>query len=160
MPFYYNVSPGTNLTTNATANTETDHLRFLTVANQRPCLVNAIALIGKSAGATSLSGIALHVKRFGTPSTGGTAITPTPRAAVAPAAATTAFTAPTVGSTPSIQLTIGCSIGGPGAWVAQEPEAAVILEPNGGANGNVDFLSISGTASLPFELSVDFSEGL
>lgn len=157
MPFIYGVSLATpgNYATNSTINTDTDHLRALTVAT-RPASVNAIYLLGKGAGLTAISGIIIRVARFSTPSTVGTAAQIRPRDPAAPAATTTWFTAPTVGTTQIQQLVVGCGAAGPGGWVAPTADSQIYLEANGGADGNLDLISQSGTISLNFEMSVDY----
>jgi len=157
MPFVYSTVPGANVTTSGTPNTEVDHLRYLTAATRQAAII-ALYLLGKGAGLTAISGIVARFKRFGTASSAGGAITPAPRDPTAPAAVLTGFTAPTAGSTPTLQLAVGCGAAGPGGWVAPNPDAAIVLVPGGGANGNVDLFSASGTASLNLEYAVEHSE--
>lgn len=155
MPFYYACALG-NTTANGTANTELDHLRLLTVANQPTCRVSGLFVVGQSATA---GGIRLRVASFATPSTAGSAFTPAERRPDGPAASTTAFTAPTLGSTRTNHLTIGTSqVGGTGGWVALEEAHAINLLANGGANGNLDLISIATTASTPFDPTLEFAE--
>ena len=147
MPFVYGTTPSTNFTTNGTANTLTDHVRTLT-GPTRAAMFNAIYLIGKGAGLTAISGIAIRANRYSTASTAGSAQTPAPRDPTAPASTITYNTGPTRGTTATTQLAIGCGAAGPGGWVAPNPDSVVLLVAGGGANGNVDFESISGTVSL------------
>lgn len=144
-------------TTNGSANTVTDHLRFLTVS-PRPCNIQSVMLQGRGAGLTAISGIMVKATRFGTASTVGTAASIRPRDAGQQAAVTTAFTLPTIGTTPTIALVLGCGAAGPGGWVAMNPDSVVSLATNGGANGNIDFLSGSGTISLAFDMTVEHWE--
>lgn len=155
--FVYNTSPPANVTTNGTANTDTDHLRILTVAGTI-CLVRALYLKGKGAGLTAISGIEASLKRMATPSTVGAAIVPAPADARSPAAATTPFTGPTIGATPTIALSISCGASGPGGWVAQDRDDEIHLVAGGGANGNLDLISQSGTISLNFGYSLRHME--
>lgn len=157
MPFFYSIAPGANVATSGTANTEVDHLRTLTVA-ARPAYVTGCRVQGKGAGLTAISGIILRLFRFATPSTVGTTITPRPRDAGSVAARLTAFTAPTIGATPTLQEAFGCGAAGPGGWVAEDAEAAIALDPAGGANGNLDLMSASGTVSLNLEYGLTFKE--
>lgn len=156
MPFIYATAPSANVATNATPNTDTDHLRVLTVA-AKGAAIKALYLIGKGAGLTAISGIAARLIRLATASTSGSAITPSPRGTVG-AAALTGFTAPTIGATPLQQLVIGCGAAGPGGWVAPDVDSAIALDANGGANGNLDLISSSGTASLNFQYSLEHAE--
>lgn len=157
MPFVYTISPGTNVTTNATANTDTDHLRTATGAS-RAAAFTGLWITGKSAGATSLTSISVRLSRFSTASTGGTAITPRPRHPSNPAATLTAATAPTAGTTQILQQAIGCGIANGNGWVARDADSAIQLEAGGGANGNLDLISQSGGTSLPFEYTLEFAE--
>jgi hypothetical protein len=156
MPFIYATAPSANVATNATVNTDTDHLRLLTVA-AKGAAVKALYLVGKGAGLTAISGIAVRLVRLATASTVGTAITPTPRGTVG-TASTTAFTAPTVGATPTQQLVIGCGAAGPGGWVAPDVDSQIFLDANGGASGNLDLISSSGTIALNFQYSLEHAE--
>ncbi len=144
-------------TTNGTANTTTDHLRFLTVS-PRPANIQAVYVVGRGAGLTAISGISLRLMRMATASTVGTAASLRPRDAGQQAAVTTAFTLPTIGSTPTLSLTFGCGAAGPGGWVAPNPDSVISLATAGGANGNIDLLSGSGTVSLGFDATVEHFE--
>jgi hypothetical protein len=144
-------------TTNATPNTTTDHLRFLTVS-PRAAYIQACYVTGRAAALTTISGISFRFIRFGTASTVGTAASIRPRDPGSQAAVTTAFTAPTIGSTPTLQLAFGCGAAGPGGWVAPNPDSQIYLATAGGANGNVDLISGSGTASLNFDAVVEHGE--
>lgn len=144
-------------TTNGTANTTTDHLRFLTVA-AAPAMIQGVYVVGRGAGLTAISGISFRMLRFGTASTVGTAASVRPRDARAPAASTTAFTLPTIGATPTLQLAFGCGAAGPGGWVAPNPDSVIYLSAGGGANGNVDLVSGSGTILLGFDATFEHQE--
>lgn len=157
MPFVYHTGPAANVATSGTANTEVDHLRTLTAAG-RGARISGLYLTGKGAALTAISGIIVRLYRFVTASTVGTAITPRPRDPLSPAALLTAFTAPSVGGTPTLQLAVGCGAAGPGGWVARDQDSPMELVPAGGANGNLDLLSASGTASLNFEYSLEHAE--
>jgi hypothetical protein len=155
--FVYGISPAANVATNGTANTDTDHLRLLT-GSARGAFLLGLYLQGKGAGLTAIRGIIARLARYTTPSTAGAALVPQPRMASAPAATTTASTGPTVGTTQTVQLAVGCGAAGPGGWVAPNPEAAIQLEAAGGAKGNLDLISQSGTISLNFEYSAELGE--
>ena len=155
--FMYSISPAANVATNGSADTDTDHLRFLTTAT-KAAFVNALYLTGKGAGLTAISGIIARLVRFSTPSTVGSAIVPAPRGPGAPAAVGTPFTGPTVGTTQTLQLAVGCGAAGPGGWVAPTPSAQMGMNANGGALGNFDLISQSGTISLNFEYTLEYEE--
>ena len=157
MPFVYGTARHVNDTTSGTANTEVDHLRTLTGAT-RAASVTGIYVLGKGAGLTAISGIVVRVRRFATASTVGTAITPAPKDPTAPAAILTAFTLPTAGATATQQLAFGCGAAGPGGWVARDRDSEILLVAGGGANGNLDLFSASGTVSLSFEYALEHLE--
>ena len=149
---------GAQYTTNGTANTLTDHIRFLTVS-PRACSIQGIYVVGRGAGLTAISGIMFRVMRLATASTAGTAATPHPRDPGSQAAATTPFTLPTIGSgAVATALVIGCGAAGPGGWVSPNPDSNIYLATAGGANGNADIVSGSGTVSLGFDMTVEHSE--
>lgn len=156
MPFVYATAPSANVSSNATPNTDTDHLRFLTVA-AKGAQLKALYLIGKAAALTAITGIGTRIIRLGTASTVGSAITPAPRG-TSGTASLTAFTAPTIGATPLQQLVVGCGAAGPGGWVAPDPDSQISLDAAGGANGNADLVSSSGTASMNFQYTIEHAE--
>jgi hypothetical protein len=159
--FFYGVVPGVNFTTSAVAGTENDVL-FVRPGASRAVNLAAIAMQGKGTNLTSLSGIIQRVKKWTTTaSSGGTAITPSPRDPGAQAAKATAGQA-SAGVTsgtggPVLQLVVGCSGSGPGAWsYLNNPDVAITLE--GGANQSIDLFSSSGAVSMVYETSCDISE--
>lgn len=157
MPFVYAISPAANVATNATPNTDTNHLRTLTGSSRRAA-VQGLYLIGKGAGLTAISGIVARLSRFATASSAGSSITPRPKEPSSPAASLTAFTGPTSGTTQTVQQAVGCGAAGPGGWVARDADSMIALEAGGGANGNLDLISQSGTASLNFEYTLEIVE--
>lgn len=156
MPFGYTTAPAANVATNAAPNTDTNHLRLLTGAS-RTAHIMGLTMVGKGAGLTSISGIVVRMTRFATASTAGSAITPRPKAQSG-AAVLTAFTGPTSGATPTVPEIGGCGAAGPGGWAARDLDHAIFLEAGGGANGNLDLISQSGTASLNFEYGLSHQE--
>lgn len=155
----YDISPPAAVTTSASANTDVDHLRLLTVA-ARMAWVKALGTHGKGAALTTITGINLWLKRFATPSTVGAAITPTPRDQSGQVAARlTAFTAPTIGATPTIAKAIGCGATSPGGWVAPDVDSYITLDAGGGANGNLDLISqTAGVVALGFGYDMEVGE--
>src|SRR5262245_13242872 len=155
MPFFFDTNQ--SVTSNGSANTETDHLRFLTVSQQETAKV--VGLYGACRFGTA-GGAQIRLKPFGTASTAGSGVTPAKRHPSFPAASLTAFSGPTAGATPTVRLTVGLAqTGGTGGWVAIEPGAAISLLANGGANGNLDVYSIANGASVPIDFTVEHSEG-
>lgn len=156
MPFVYAGSLATagNLTTSGTPATETD--AFFVKAGARDVGLQAVYLIGKGAGLTAISGIAMRIVKFGTASTAGTAITPAPCDPGAQAAKATSASRPTAGSTRTNRVVFGCGAAGPGAWVAPNRESMPFLEAAGAPS--IDGFDVSGTASLTYEFSYEIVE--
>jgi hypothetical protein len=156
MPMVYTTSPATagNTATNAGANTESDVIYF--IAGTRNFALQAMYLIGKAAGLTAISGIAIRIVKFTTPSTTGTAATPAPKDVGMQASKHTAKTGGTAGSTRTQHAIFGCGAAGPGGWVAPNPDSVILLE--GSSAPSLDALSVSGTASLNFEFTTETVE--
>ena len=157
--FVYESSLATagNLTTNGTANTETETFRLNAVTQGRNVALQSIYLIGKGAGLTAISGIALRVITWGTGATVGTAITPAPKDQNAPAASATAASRPTAGTTRTNRIVIGCGAAGPGGWVAPNPDSTIAIRASATPQ-SIDGLDVSGTVSLNFEFSFEHQE--
>jgi hypothetical protein len=156
VPFIYTgalATPG-NLTTNATPNTETD--AFFIKAGVRNAVLRLVRLIGKGAGLTSISGIAMRMCKFATASTSGTGITPNPKDPGAQAAKATSASRPTAGTSRTNHDVFGCGAASPGGFVAPDADSCLTLE--GGSAGSIDGMDISGTASLNYEFSYDLVE--
>lgn len=158
MPFCFSTQSqmqAGSYSTSATPVTEIDFASFKAGAG-RTCAIYAMRGQGRGAALTSLSGIEINVKLWTTASTGGTALTPSPNDPQAPAAATV----PRIGTGGGVNAVTPGSGGGlyrggfgfggsgPGGWVAQTPDASLILQA--GYAGSFDFYSISGTASMLF----------
>jgi hypothetical protein len=161
VPFIYGVSPGVNFTTSGVANTEIDAL-FIRPGTGRAVNLISAQVQGKGANLTSLSGIMQRVKKWTTTaSSGGTAITPSPRDPGAQAAKATAGQA-SAGVTsgtggPVLQLAFGCSGSGPGSWSwLNNQDVAVTLEAS--ADQSIDLFGISGAVSMVYEVSCDILE--
>lgn len=151
---YYTVTA--SQTSNVTPATESQSARLLTVANQRTALITALTVAARMAAA---GGLILRLKVAATPGTAGGAYTPDKVDPDAPVAATTAFTAHTVGTTLTVRRIIGCAApGGFGGWFAATLEQALTLKPNGGANGNAELTNLSGLASTNFDFLMEFAE--
>lgn len=157
MPFYYDVS--IPITTNSGAGTLSTqaHITLRTVSNQAVCMVKGCYADARSgtAGGGQIRGLTL-----GTPSSSGTTTVPNKRHPSAPAALTSCLTTGgTPGSSPNQRFSFGVAqTGGTGGWVAIEPDAAVQLLPNTGANGNLDIMSQFNAASVTVDLTLEFSE--
>ena len=157
MPMVYGLSLATagNLTTNGSANTETD--TWFVKAGVRNVALQSMYVVGKGAGLTAISGISFRIIKFTTASTAGTAITPAPRDPGMQAAKATSASRPTAGSTrTNVSPIFGCGAAGPGGWVAPNPDSMILLEGGGGLS--IDCMDVSGTASLNFEWSAEILE--
>lgn len=158
MPFCYTGSLATagNTATHATPNTETE-VFFIKAGSTRSTGLYAIDVGGKGAGLTTLSGIGFRLIRWATAATAGTSFTPQPQDPGAQAYTGTAASAPTAGSTRTNRNIFTCGATSPNGWWAKTPDAVHVL-PAGNA-ASYDLLSISGTASLNFEWSLEVVEG-
>jgi hypothetical protein len=156
MPMVYDFGLATagNFTTSGTANTESN--TYSIKPGVRNVGLQSLALLGKGAGLTAISGIVARIVSWATASTSGTALTPTPKDPQMGAAKATVVSAATNGSTRTNRLSIGCGAAGPGGWVAPNPDS-VIYQQGSGA-GSTDVLNASGTASLNFECSGEIVE--
>lgn len=156
MPMVYSCSLATagSLTTNGSANTETD--AWFLKAGVRNAALQSMYVIGKGAGLTAISGIAFRIIKFTTASTAGTGMTPTPKDPGMQAAKATSASRPTAGSTRVNRIAFGCGAAGPGGWVAPNPDSVEMLE--GGGALSIDCMDVSGTVSLAYEFSLEFQE--
>jgi hypothetical protein len=143
-----------NLTTNSSANTETD--AFFVTAGARNVGLLSCQLIGKGAGLTAISGIAMRFVKWGTGSTSGTSITPRPVDPGMQAATATAASRPTAGSTRTNHHIVGMGAAGPGGFVSENPDAMMTLQ--GSATNSMDGMDVSGTVSLAYEFSIKTCE--
>lgn len=157
--FVYESSLATagNLTTNGSANTETETFRLNAIANGRNVGLQAVYLIGKGAGLTAISGISMRIITWTTGATAGTTITPSPKDINGPAATATAASRPTAGTTRTNRIVFGCGAAGPGGWVAPNPDSLIMIRGQA-TPYSIDGLDVSGTVSLNFEFSFEHQE--
>ncbi len=144
-----------NLTTSGTPATETDAF-FIKAGSGRDVALQYLTLIGKGAGLSSLSGLAIRVIKMGTASTGGTGITASPSDPGYQAAKCTAASRPSIGSTRTNRIIAGCPAAGPGGWMPVHQNAFEVLEAGGAPS--IDVIDVSGTASLVYEGSLGIQE--
>jgi hypothetical protein len=157
MPIYYDFAK--DCTSNAATLTSTTHFRFLTIANQ-PTMSLSL-LFGGCYGATAGGGV-LRLIIPGTPGSGGTPQTPGKKRPISPNASTTLFN-DTTGITPGagavMRFLVGLAqTGGMGGYAPAEPDAAIMLLANGGANGNMEIASLFNATGVQFGIGGDFSE--
>jgi hypothetical protein len=157
MPFVYSVDNGSTYATHATPSTEdpTIVLRQTT----RNCGLQGMYAAGRAAAATTITGIGYRVRRWTTVGSGGTTVTPAPRAIGTTASTVcvdkaSAITAGTVSG--AYQASFGCGKAGPGGWVARDADSVILLEA--GSSDELDVNSIAGEASLSHQLSLEIVE--
>jgi len=160
MPFYYDLNK--NCTTSGSGLTEVLHLVAQTAANQDTAAIKAVYATARS---TTAGGGSLRVKyNTGTATTGGTSQTPGKRNTNSPAAGLTwitdAGTFTTASATLTTRLAVGfAQTGGMGGWVALESSDAFSMSPNKTNPVDVQFWSLSASASVAFDATAEFSEG-
>jgi hypothetical protein len=155
LPFYYSIA--STHTTSATAATELDALRLLTVAT-RQCICTR--LIVGAAGAAQDNQVMAKLWRMSTASTVGSAFVPQSHDQGSPAAVTTPFTGPTIGTkNTNATLILPFNSRAMVQWVALNPDEAITLHSNGGANGNIDLLDEEAAAvAVVMRYQLTFSE--
>jgi hypothetical protein len=170
MPFVYTVDTvavAENFVTSAAANTLIDHLFAAPKTGAAGTAVRNITVLslivgGKGAALTSITGIGYRLKKWTTTaSAGGTAIVPAPRDPGAQASLFTAggASAGVTSGTGGPTLLGGCTSGaaGPGGWVAENPDAAHVIQGN--ATQSIDlFTSQAGTVAMNFEARLAVQE--
>ena len=149
-------TPG-NFTTSGSANTEVGAMYFKSSATGGSVNLLAISAGGKGSGLTTLSAIALRVRKYATGSTAGTAASIVPVDPAMQAATHTAFTGGTLGSTATNLMILVFGAAGPGGWVAPNPDAMPKLAP-ASTTVSMDIVSSTGGTSLTFELSTQIAE--
>lgn len=159
MPFAYGVAPtvATFLTTSGSANTELPNLALRQAT--RNCLVTSILVGGRGSALTTISGVEWRVRRWTTAGSGGTSITPAPRAIGTTASTTavsseSAITAGTVSG--AYQVSFSCGAAGPGGWTARNNDYGLLLEA--GSSDEFDLNSLSTTTSLNVQVSAEIEE--
>lgn len=156
--FYYDVGRPTN-TTNASAGTEDKLAAARTVANQRTAAIFGMYVSGRHG--TSGGIIVRTTTRPTTANSSGTGRTPQKRDPDAPAASTVITDGDfTVGTGTAVQRQmVGCAAqGGFGGWFAATPEQSILMKPNGGVTGNIEWNMVGGNASLVFDFGLEFAE--
>jgi hypothetical protein len=150
-------APATPYASHATPNTE-DPTLVVRAHASRNTVLQALFVLGRGVALTAITGIGFRVRRWTTAGSGGTAITPAPRALGATANATaadkvTAITAGTVSG--AYQLSFGCGAAGPGGWVARDQDSGILLL---GAGGELDVNSVSGVTAMLHHVSAEIAE--
>lgn len=141
-------------TTNGSANTESDAIRYLTVS-PRPCNITRIVL-GTSGAPTLDAQIFFDVRRMSTASTAGSAFVPEKSEPANQAAVSTPFTGPTKG-TPNTNPLLYLALNQRGTWqwsTVPGSDEQIALITGGGANGNIDLLSNASAISVPVRVTI------
>jgi hypothetical protein len=167
MPLYYDVTKA--CTTNGTGNTETTHLWGKTAANQETATILAVYPHAYNFGTSGSGGVRMKTNTGTTASGGNTTglngangVAKNLRYGVA-AGMTWAGdgAAITAGATLALRESIGFSqTGAGGGWVALTPQQGIQMMPNATNPVDVELTSIAFSVSVPFDLVVDFSEGV
>ena len=161
MPFYYDVNRST--ATNAAVGKETTHLWAATVSNQQSMGIYAVYF---AAFGTAATGAAVgRVKtNMGPTATGGTTTTPKARSPLAPAAQSVwknDASAITAGAALTTRISIGfAQAGGMGAWSPLDSSAKVQMMGNASNPVDIEFTSIASAGGVPFDVTVEFGEGI
>ena len=161
MPYYYDLNRA--LTSNASAGTESTHFWGKTAANQETL---AIAQMLAAVRFGTAGGMQVRVKHnTGTTASGGTAQTPAPRNLRGDPAALSTWSndasAITNGTALVPRLTFGAAqTGGTGGWVALEAKDKIQMMPGAVNPVDVEVTSLASAASVTFDLTIEFSEGI
>ena len=160
MPFYYDLAR--SVTTHSLTLTELTHFFGRTITNQQ---VAAICALFPAAQLATAGGGAARIKtNTGSIATGGGGQTPAPKNLLS-RAADSVWNANSSSITPGSVLTLRMSVGfaqagGPGGWIAYEPENRFQLQPGGTNPVDVEVTSVAVGTSVPLDLTVDLAEGL
>lgn len=160
MPFY-DVG-GNTFSTNGTPLTENQLIWGKTAANQEVLSILGLYISGRLAAA---GGGQMRMKtNTGTTASGGTANTPNARNARADPAAQSSWadvtSAITAGTTLKVRDTVGfAATGGQAGITPVSPGDALRMMPNATNPIDVEFTTIAGVASIPFEYQIHFAEG-
>lgn len=160
MPFYYDLVR--SITASGTPGTEVTHLWGKTIANQQ---VLALASLSVAARFGTAGGGQIRLKtNTGVVASGGTGQTPFARNPLARSADSiwaNDATAITPGTVLTTRMSVGFSqTGGPGVWVAMEPEARVQMMPNSVNPIDAEITSLATTASVTADVSLEIAEGV
>ena len=150
MPAIYTDSLGTagTLTTNASANTATETF-FLKPASTRSIYLSTLYVGGQGAAATTLSSVTLRGLKWGTASTGGTALSSAPTDTSWQAATATNGSRPTAGTTRTNSgVFVNSGIATGNFWASENPDAMPSLAASSAASLSVEDLGTS--ASMVF----------
>jgi len=159
---YYDVGQRA-ITTNASANTETVRVQFIS-GSQKPT-VNLTGVFANAVGSSAGGGV-FTGSTFGTAGSvgSGTAVTPNKKnpnnAASGTVVNNNSGGALTGGSgTRSVRITVGfAQTGGQGGWMALTPDAAIAVLANGGTNGYLEFADLANGTSQTFNYELEWYE--
>lgn len=145
-----------NITTNGTANTETETF-FLKPGSTRSLYLAAMQIGGKGAAVTQLSAIAVRVMKWGTASTAGTGLAIVAKDGSAPSTTITGASRPTAGTTRTNSGPIlTCGATSPNQWIALNPDHMVSLAA--GNAGSISAQDVGAAVSMPFEFNLEHQE--
>lgn len=158
MPFVYTDSLATagNLTTNASANTETETF-FLKPGSTRSTYLQLLKVMGKGAAATTLSAVELRCGKWGTASTAGTGLALIAKDASMPSVVSTGASRSTAGTTrTNAGPIISCGITGNDLWRDYDPDNMVSVAA--GNAGSIFVADVGSSASMAFSFEAEHRE--
>lgn len=165
MPFFYDAQRTT--TTNGSANTESTHLAAKAAASQPTLGIFGIMATARSLTAGGGSVRTKTNSNGGTVYSGGTSQTPAKKNTAAPAAQSTWVndgSAITPGTTLVIRGAVGfAQTGGTGGMQPIMQQAAYQLQctsASGSPPVDIEFLSISATASIAIDITIELGEDI
>lgn len=152
MPAIYTDSLGTpgTLTTNASANTATETF-FLKPATTRSIYLSLLYCGGQGAAATTLSSIMLRCGKWGTASTGGTAMSSAPTDGGSQAATATNGSRSTAGTTRTnggVFVNSGIATGN--FWASENPDTMPMMPASNAGSLFVEDLGTSASMVFAF----------
>ena len=157
--YYYSDDPGATITSNATPSTAND-CAFYKPGATRTMWLKMISLTGAMASLTAISNIRIRLENWtSTASSGGTAITPTPKGSGTQAATHTAGYGTTVTSGtggPLLKGMIGAGATSPNIWAP--PNLDEFLDLPAAATQSIDVFNVSALASCVFEIEATVAE--
>jgi len=153
---YYEISVAATSSASAGSQSTSSHMKLLTGTGFAAWVKGVYA--GARSG-TAGGGQIKVITAATAQSSSGTTTAPSDRNPNFPTATTSGMTATTCSQLATLRVSIGAAqTGGMGGWVAIEPDASIALLGGGGANGNLEISSNFNAASIPVDITCEFSE--
>lgn len=156
MPMYYDLASNSTTSSSAGSQSTSCAAKLLTGTGVGAGIRGVYAA---ARGGTAGGGIMRVITAGTAQSSSGSSFVLNKRNSNFPTATTSAMTATTCSQTATQRFAVGfAQTGGMGGWVAIEPDAEVLLQAGGGANGNAEFTTIANAASVTFDYTVELAE--